>query len=342
MTKIAVCLPSYNEKDNIQKITRIIDEGLTKIGETSAVIVNCDNSSPDGTNALFNKTKTKHDKISLIDLRKGKGINLLNFFNYCVQNDVEYAFTFDSDLKSIDCTWIEKYYESLKNGNDFILPKYKRNYQEGNTTNHFIGPILYEKYGVFIRQPIGGDYGFNKKFIETILKRKFTANILMYGIDIFMVVTAIVNNLKIDEVELGYKIHKPSLLKMEDIFESVLRGFSETCRQYPFNIDKKQINYKCYEYEIKKLQKYTKIETKYHQFCRINGLKNYEEILNCWISLLNKYLNNLEDPSEELIAKMKEIFVCRVVSFWLKNQNNPNWEEKLIEDLYRRKYGITN
>ena len=30
MIKIAVCLPSYNEKDNIQKITQIIDDGLTK------------------------------------------------------------------------------------------------------------------------------------------------------------------------------------------------------------------------------------------------------------------------------------------------------------------------
>ena len=134
MIKIAVCLPSYNEKDNIQKITQIIDDGLTKIEEVSAVIVNCDNCSPDETNVLFNKTKTQHEKISLVDLRKGKGINLLNFFNYCLQNDIDYAFTFDSDLKSIDSTWIEKYYGSLKNGIDFILPKYQRNYQEGNTT----------------------------------------------------------------------------------------------------------------------------------------------------------------------------------------------------------------
>lgn len=342
MIKIAVCLPSYNEKDNIQKITQIIDDGLTKIEEVSAVIVNCDNCSPDETNVLFNKTKTKHEKISLVDLRKGKGINLLNFFNYCLQNDIDYAFTFDSDLKSIDSTWIEKYYEFLKNGIDFILPKYKRNYQEGNTTNHFICPVLYEKYGIFIRQPIGGDYGFNRKFIEIILQKKFTPNILMYGIDIFMVVTAIVNNLKIEEVELGYKIHNPSLLKMEDIFESVLRGFSETCRLYPYYNNKKIINYKCYEYEIKKLQKHSNIETKYLQFCKSNRLNSYNEILNYWLSLLNKYINEIENPSEELIAKMKEIFVCRTVSFWLKNQSNPNWEKQLMKELYGRKYGITN
>ena len=332
--KIAVCIPSYNEKDNIERITRIIDEGLIKIGEVSSVIINCDNCSPDGTNILFNNVKTKHQKVSIVDSRKGKGINLLNFFNYCEQNDVDYAFTFDSDLKSIDSTWIEKYYNSLKDGNDFIIPKYRRNYQEGNTTNHFIGPALYERYGIFIRQPIGGDYGFNKKFIRNILKKEFTPNILIYGIDIFMVVTAICNNLKIAEVELGYKIHKPSLSKMECIFESVLRGFSEVCRQYPECNEKKPIHYECYKYELKELQNYSSVEAKYLKFCEINKLNNYNEILNYWNNLLQEYIFNVENPSEKLIAKMKEIFVCRAVSFWLKNQDNPDWEKQLIKELY--------
>ena len=340
--KVAVCIPSYNEKENIQNITSAIDDGLSRLNVESCVILNCDNNSPDGTNYLFNMTPTKHKKISIITSRKGKGINLLNFFKYCQQNDIDYAFTFDSDLKSIDASWVEKYFASLKAGNDFVLPKYKRNYQEGNTTNHFIGPVLYERYGVFIRQPIGGDYGFNKEFINTILKRKFTNNILQYGIDIFMVVTAICSNFKIDEVELGCKIHKSSLSKMEYIFESVLRGFTEVCRQYPTHFEKKQIEYICYSYDKKKLITDNLIEAKYYKLCKMYNFNDYYEILDYWLKLLYKYFESINNPSEDLIKEMKEVFVCRVVSFWLQNQNNSNWEKQLLDELYRRKYEITN
>lgn len=335
--KVAVCIPSYNEKENIQNITRIIDEGLSKLDVEYSVIVNCDNNSPDGTNNLFNMTATKHKKISIVDSRKGKGVNLLNFFKYCQQNDIDYAFTFDSDLKSINATWIEKYYESLKKGNDFVLPLYKRNYQEGNTTNHFIGLVLYEKYGVFIRQPIGGDYGFNKKYINTILKNKFTSNILMYGIDIFMVVTAIYNDMNIDEVELGHKVHKPSLSKMELIFESVLRGFSDVCRQYPLRSDKRSLKYICYSYDKKELITNTLIMKKYSNLCKLYNFNSYQEILDEWLKLLHEYLENVDCPSDNLIKKMKEVFVCRAVSFWLQNQNNEKWEEQLLDEFYRRR-----
>ena len=334
--KVAVCIPSFNEKDNIQRITKIIDSGLSKLEGVIKVIVNCDNNSQDGTNDLFNKTQTMHQKVSLVDSRIGKGVNLLNFFNYCLLNDIDYAMTFDSDLTSIESTWIEKYYNFLKMGYDFIIPKYKRSYQEGNTTNHFIGPVLYRTYGVFIRQPIGGDYGFSKKFIKIILEKNFSQNILMYGIDIFMVVTAIRNNLRMVEVELGVKNHKLSLSRMENIFESVLRGFSEVYKQYPVyeKINKEKIVYDCYKYDNHKLKECETVKRKYEYYSKINKLDSYESILNCWRNLLRIYINNISSPSEELILKMKEIFICRSMSFWLANENNPDWEKKLIDELY--------
>lgn len=69
MKKIAVCIPSYNESNNIAKITKIIDEGLYRYNKDGfdTVIVNCDNNSEDNTSNIFLNTDTKCSKYSIVN-----------------------------------------------------------------------------------------------------------------------------------------------------------------------------------------------------------------------------------------------------------------------------------
>lgn len=153
--KIYVCLPSYNEARNIRNITKKINKSLNYLkNKYECVIVNADNNSEDGTNKIFCETKTKVKKISIIDKRIGKGINIINFIELCKKDNVKYAIMIDSDTKSFKKTWIKKIIKLLENKNDFVIPLYKRTKFEGNVTNHFIVPLLYALYGVKIRQPI--------------------------------------------------------------------------------------------------------------------------------------------------------------------------------------------
>ena len=64
--KIAVCLPSYNESENISNITLIVDKALKKYNNYETYIVNADSASTDSTNEIFNNTLTESKKISLI------------------------------------------------------------------------------------------------------------------------------------------------------------------------------------------------------------------------------------------------------------------------------------
>ena len=336
MKKIAICIPSYNESENIENITLKIDKSLEYFEKNFIVeIINCDNNSPDLTNKLFESVKTKHKKVSIVTSEKGKGINLLNFFEYFLKNNFDYGFTIDADLKSFKFDWLPKMYTKLKEGNNLVLPLYKRRKEEGNTTNHFVLPMLYEIYGKFYRQPIGGDYAFDKKYVEKIMKQKFTKNILLYGIDIFMVVTAIVHKLKIDEVYLGEKKHSPSYNKMENIFESVLRGFSEVYKQYGKLNKKDKFNYKTFKSEsICEFRK--EFDEKYIFALNKSKLSNnYEEILKYWNSLLIEYKNSIGYPSEDLIKKMKYGFIARSVSFWdeMSKRKEINWEEILLKEI---------
>ena len=68
--KIAVCLPSFNEANNIQNITRIVDQGLAQLKslypEADPIIVSVDSNSDDGTVTLFNETETENLKHSIV------------------------------------------------------------------------------------------------------------------------------------------------------------------------------------------------------------------------------------------------------------------------------------
>ena len=83
--EIVVGIPSYNEADSIAFVVKQIDEGLRKyFPKKSAVIINVDNNSQDGTKEVFLGTKTTTSKVYLstrADI-KGKGNNFYNLFNF--------------------------------------------------------------------------------------------------------------------------------------------------------------------------------------------------------------------------------------------------------------------
>ena len=347
MKKLAICIPSYNESKNIENITKLIDESLIKYDKDYEIeILNCDNNSPDLTNKIFNETKTFHKKISVVTDKKGKGINLYNFFKYVIDNDIDYCITLDADLKSFNSSWMDKYLEMLEKDYDFICPLYKRRKEEGNTTNHFVVPILYMLYGKFIRQPIAGDYAFNKNYVEKILEEEFTPNILEYGIDIFMVVTAIVKNLKIGEVYLGEKVHGASYEKFLKIFNSVVLGMSETYNHYPMKLNRDIINFIPYEYDITECEFRNHFNEIYKDYLQNYDKNKYGLYKEQWNKILNEYLDNILNVDNELLDKMGMHFFYRVVSFWdeMDRIKNKEWEEeiiKFIKDL-EESYEITN
>ena len=196
MKKIAVCIPSYNESHIISDTLRKIDYELSKyLKNYEVIIINIDNNSPDGTSNIFKRIPTKCPKLSIITKEIGKGINIIEFFKYCKSNSIDYAVTVDADVKSLKPKWITKFLTKLIHENyDYVTPIYKRSRYEGSTTNHFAFPIVYAITGLPIRQPIAGDFAFNKKFIELVLNYPVNDSIKRYGIDIYMTLIAATNN----------------------------------------------------------------------------------------------------------------------------------------------------
>ncbi len=228
---IVVGIPSYNEADNIGLLTKTIDTALQTL-HIDAIIVNADSASTDNTTEVFIQTATKSTKVALTSDKKGKGYNVQAILQFTASTeDAEGCVLIDGDITSFEPEWLLKQIDALRSGKDFIVPTYARNYQEGNTTNHFAYPLIGMHFqGKAPRQPLSGDFGISKKFVQYMLLQKWHSFTYGYGIDIFLSLHAMKSGHRIAEVALGKKIHTPSFSKMIPMFKEVATSYYETMR----------------------------------------------------------------------------------------------------------------
>jgi glycosyltransferase involved in cell wall biosynthesis len=212
-TELIVCIPSYNEADAIGYPTTQADKGLVKyFSDKKAVIINCDNNSPDNTKQAFMETSTEKPKIYLSTDPgvKGKGNNFRNLFQKAADLKAEAVVVVDADLKSITPEWIKHLGEPLFQGFSYVAPLYVRHKYDGTITNGIAYPITRALYGRRVRQPIGGDFGFRGELAHTYLESKvWDEAVANFGIDIWMTTLAINRQVQICQSFMGRpKIHR--------------------------------------------------------------------------------------------------------------------------------------
>jgi glycosyltransferase involved in cell wall biosynthesis len=211
--EIIVGIPSYKEADNIAFPTDVASRGLLEFfSDCKSVIINVDNNSPDGTKDAFLSTPTKVPKIyiSTPEGTLGKGNNLHNLFKATVELDAKFVVMVDADLKSITPNWIRYLGEPLMGRFDLVTPIYVRHKYDGTITNHIAYPLLRSLFGLRVRQPIGGDFGFSGKLARAYLSEKlWNDKVANFGIDIWMTTIAIARGFNVCQAFLGApKIHR--------------------------------------------------------------------------------------------------------------------------------------
>lgn len=205
--EIIVGIPSYNEADSISYPTQVASQGLIKyFPDKQSVIINVDNRSPDGTKDVFLVTPTEVPKIYISTPQGvvGKGSNLRNLFEAAVELQAKAVVVVDADLKSITPQWIQYLGEPLFAGFHYVTPIYIRHKYDGSITNHIAYPLLRTLFGLRVRQPIGGDFGFSRRMAQAFLSEKiWNKRIANYGIDIWMTTVAIARRFNVCQTFLG-------------------------------------------------------------------------------------------------------------------------------------------
>ncbi len=93
--KPAVMLPTYNEAENLRKIT----EGILRAAPEMIVVI-VDDESPDGTGRLADELARASDRVRVIHRRtkRGRGYAGAEGFRYCVAKGFDPILEMDADL----------------------------------------------------------------------------------------------------------------------------------------------------------------------------------------------------------------------------------------------------
>lgn len=224
---LVVGIPSCNEADTIAYPTLQISLGIKRyFPEKQAVIINCDNNSPDNTKKAFLATPTDVPKIYISTPPgvKGKGNNFFNLFRKVKELGAEAVLVVDADLKSITPEWIKCMGEPLFKGFSFVTSLYVRHKYDGTITNSIAYPLSRALYGRRVRQPIGGDFGFSGELTRRYLETEIRNDAVMsFGIDIWMSTIAMNQQIRLCQSFIG----RPKEHRNRELFATVYPMFRQ-------------------------------------------------------------------------------------------------------------------
>ena len=215
MNKLVI-IPTYNEKENIEKIIRKV---FSLSGGYHLLIV--DDGSPDGTAAIIKgMQKEFHAKLHILE-RSGKlglGTAYIAGFKWALQHDYEYIFEMDADF-SHDPEDLNRLYDRCVKGADVVIGSRYTN--GGKVVNWPWDRIFISKGGAFytrlilwmpVSDPTAGFVCYSRKVLSTIPLDK--VHFVGYAFQIEMKYRAWKLGFKIAEVPITFRDRKEGVSKM--------------------------------------------------------------------------------------------------------------------------------
>jgi dolichol-phosphate mannosyltransferase len=223
-----VIIPTYNERENIEKITRAV---MNLPVEFDLLII--DDGSPDGTAQIVKEMQAKEFGGRLfIEERSGKlglGTAYIKGFNWALDRQYEYVFEMDADFSHNPMDLIKLYEACLEGADMAIGSRYVRGV---NVVNWPMGRVIMSFYaskyvqivtGLDIKDTTAGFICYKRRVLETIDfdKIKFKG----YAFQIEMKFTAWKHGFNIVEVPIIFTDRSEGHSKMtKGIFKEAVIG----------------------------------------------------------------------------------------------------------------------
>jgi len=123
MKKATVIIPTYNERENIQKLIPVLFDSFKKIDDWKLNILVVDDTSPDKTYQAVKKLKQKYKDLHLVLNKKKAGLGkaYLKGMDYAFNKlSADVVFEFDADF-SHDLSKIPLFLDKIDQGYDLVL-----------------------------------------------------------------------------------------------------------------------------------------------------------------------------------------------------------------------------
>lgn len=227
MSDSLVIIPTYNEKENIEKIIRKV----FSLPQPFHVLV-VDDGSPDGTAQIVKNLQQEYPQALYIEERKGKlglGTAYIHGFKWALKRTYEYIFEMDADFSHNPDDLINLLNASKKGGDMVIGSRYIKGV---NVVNWPMNRVLMSYFAsayvrlitrINIQDATAGFICYRRKVLETIPldKIKFVG----YAFQIEMKFTAIQYGFNVIEIPIIFTDRTKGTSKMStDIFREAFLG----------------------------------------------------------------------------------------------------------------------
>lgn len=245
MNESLVIIPTYNEKENVEKMLRKI---FSLPHGFNVLIV--DDGSPDGTASIVKSLIKEFDNRLFLEERNGKlglGTAYIHGFKWALKNNYNFIFEMDCDFSHNPDDLIRLHQACAVDGADMSVGS--RYIRGANVVNWPLGRIVMSYYasvyvriitGIRIKDTTAGFICYKRKVLETIPLDgiKFSG----YAFQIEMKFTALKCGFKIIEVPIVFTDRMEGTSKMsKGIFKEAIFGvlhmkWKSLFRKYPKNI----------------------------------------------------------------------------------------------------------
>ena len=226
-TDSLVLIPTYNEKENIEKIIRKVFSLATPFH-----VLIIDDGSPDGTADIVKNLQKEFPENLFIEERKGKlglGTAYIHGFNWALKHAYDFIFEMDADF-SHNPKDLPRLREACLNGADVAIGS---RYIKGvNVVNWPMGRVLMSYFasvyvrmvtGIAIQDATAGFKCYRKEVLQTIQLNKI--KFVGYAFQIEMKFTAIKHGFNVVEIPIIFTDRTEGTSKMSPrIFREAFLG----------------------------------------------------------------------------------------------------------------------
>ena len=216
MSNSLVIIPTYNEIENIEAISRAVF-ALKK--DFHVLIV--DDNSPDGTATEVKRLQSEFSDRLFLEVRKDKsglGTAYIHGFKWAIAKKYDYIFEMDADF-SHDPTDLERLYRACVNGADVVVgSRYKRGVNVVNWPLYRVllsyGASFYVKIitGMRVHDPTAGFVCYKRHVLENI--NLDSVRFIGYAFQIEMKFRAYLKRYVIEEISIIFKDREKGKSKM--------------------------------------------------------------------------------------------------------------------------------
>ncbi len=240
--EMVIGIPCFNNDATIAHVIDMASEGAAEFyADRKVVLIISDGGSTDDTREVAQE-KTVHPFLEkLVTIYRGlpgKGSALRMIFEASAFLRAPVTVLFDADLRSITPGWVKNLADPvLSHGHDFVAPVYSRYKYDATITNNIAYNLTRALFGKRVRQPIGGDFALSEKMVDYYHSSEpdiWMTDVARFGIDIWMTLTAVLNDVSVAQSYLGVKIHdaKDPVENLGPMFRQVVFPLFQLIERY--------------------------------------------------------------------------------------------------------------